>query len=106
MPRKPRSTSQGALAMSNSSISPLSIVEAANNSHSDFVVSEGCGMVKIEVSSGSVSQALVPLSTIPLKIYAQPGSQTSRYLLSCKISCCVHCVENINCIFPFTGHIR
>ncbi|XP_054786759.1 uncharacterized protein LOC129293006 isoform X2 [Prosopis cineraria] len=81
MPRKPRSASHGAEAKDNYSRGTLPIIEAENSSHSDFV-SEGNGMPKIEISSGSMSQPLAPIGTPPLKIDAQPDlrSETSRSL--------------------------
>ncbi|KAK4253053.1 hypothetical protein QN277_010881 [Acacia crassicarpa] len=82
MPRKLRSASHGAEAKDISSRVTLPIIEAANSSHSDFVVPDGNGMQKSEMSSGSLSQPLAPIGTPPLKLDAQSDlrSETSRSL--------------------------
>ncbi|XP_028763913.1 uncharacterized protein LOC114722135 isoform X2 [Neltuma alba] len=80
MPRKPRSASHGTEAKDTYGRGTLSIIEAASSSHADFVVPDGNGMQKSEISAGSVSQPLAPIGTPPLKIDAQPDlrSETNR----------------------------
>ena len=107
MPRKSHSASHGAKSKDIGSRGTLPIIEPANSRHSDFVVPDGNAMQKIEILSGSVSQPLAPIGTPPLKIDVQSDLRldTSRYLVSCKISFCIQCLENVDCIFA-TGHSR
>lgn len=82
--RRPRSASQSAGAMANSSKGSITAGEGANSIRADFVAAEVRGMMKIDSSSGFnsslLSQALPPIGTPPLKIDAQSDlrSQISR----------------------------
>ncbi|KAM1091236.1 hypothetical protein ACFX2J_018544 [Malus domestica] len=87
VPRKPRSTSKSSTASANSGKNyAVANGEAGNSSHSDFVASEGRGLVNMEVSAGLntnvVSQPLAPIGTPAVKSDAQADirSHTIRSL--------------------------
>lgn len=84
MQRRPRSSSQSVVAVTNSTKGSISPVEVVNSIHAAFVAAEVRGMTKMDASSGfnssMLSQALPPIGTPPLKIDSQTElrSQISR----------------------------
>ncbi|XP_027916166.1 uncharacterized protein LOC114175602 isoform X3 [Vigna unguiculata] len=84
--RRPRSSSQSVVAVTNSTKGSISPVEVVNSIHAAFVAAEVRGMTKMDASSGfnssMLSQALPPIGTPPLKIDSQTElrSQISRSL--------------------------
>ncbi|XP_014508568.1 uncharacterized protein LOC106768126 isoform X1 [Vigna radiata var. radiata] len=73
--RRPRSSSQSVVAVTNSTKGSISPVEVVNGIHAAFVAAEVRGMKKMDASSGfnssMLSQALPPIGTPPLKIDSQ-----------------------------------
>ncbi|KAK6923032.1 hypothetical protein RJ641_011336 [Dillenia turbinata] len=74
--RKPRPTSQSTIISSNSNKNSMSFGgEVGKNTHTDFLVTEGHGLGKVDISTGknrtTLSQPLAPIGTPAVNIDAQ-----------------------------------